>query len=103
MVSFQTVAENEVWFLDWYAPWCPPCIQFLSELRRASLEFDKSIIRFGTIDCTVHTMLCRQYNIRSYPTAMLINGSNTYQFTIQKTATNVVQFINEKRNPSGKN
>ncbi|EZA59003.1 DnaJ-like protein subfamily C member [Ooceraea biroi] len=91
---------DEVWFLDWYTPWCPPCIQFLMELRRASLEFDASIVRFGTIDCTVHTALCRQHSIQYYPTAMLVNGSSTHLFTIQKTAANVIQFINEKRNPS---
>jgi len=71
------------------------------EFRKASLEFDASIVRFGTIDCTVHIMLCRQYNIQYYPTAMLINGSSTHRFTTQKTAANVIQFINEKRNPSG--
>lgn len=93
---------NEVWFIDWYAPWCPPCIQFLPELRKASLEFDKSIIHFGTIDCTIHSSICRQYNIKSYPTAMLINGTVTSQFTMQKTASNVVEFINEAMNPTGK-
>ncbi|XP_029676566.1 dnaJ homolog subfamily C member 10-like [Formica exsecta] len=92
--------ENEVWFLDWYSPWCPPCIRFLSELRRASLEFDASVVHFGTIDCTVHTILCHHHNIQHYPTAMLVNGSSTYQFTLQKTAMNIIQFINEKRNPS---
>ncbi|XP_011266747.2 dnaJ homolog subfamily C member 10 [Camponotus floridanus] len=92
--------ENEVWFLDWYSPRCPPCIRFLSELRRASLKFDASIVRFGTIDCTVHTMICHHHNIQQYPTAMLLNGSKTYQFTLQKTAANIIQFINEKRNPS---
>ncbi|EGI66873.1 DnaJ-like protein subfamily C member 10 [Acromyrmex echinatior] len=91
---------DEVWFLDWFTPWCPPCIEFLSELRKASLEFDTSIVRFGTIDCTAHNTLCHQYNIQFYPTAMLINGSNTYQFTLSKTAANVMYFINEKRNPS---
>jgi len=91
-----------VWFLDWYTPHCPPCIHFLSELRRASLEFDSSVVRFGTIDCSVHVIVCNQHNIQYYPTAMLINGSNTYQFTSYKTAANVIQFINEKRDPSGK-
>lgn len=91
-----------MWFLDWYLPWCAPCIQFLSELRRASLEFDASIVRFGTIDCAVHFTLCDRHNIRFYPTAMLLNGSSRYQFTLQKTAANVIQFINEKRDPSGK-
>ena len=92
---------KEAWFLDWYAPWCPPCIQFLPEVRKASLEFAKSIVNFGTIDCTVHSSLCRQYNIRSYPTAMLINGSTTMQFTTQKTAANIVHFIKEAINPTG--
>lgn len=92
--------NDEVWFVDWYAPWCPPCIQFLPQLRKASMEFDKSTIHFGTVDCTVHAHICRQYNIRSYPTAMLINGSITSQFTLQKTATNVIEFINEAINPT---
>ncbi|XP_043277162.1 dnaJ homolog subfamily C member 10-like [Venturia canescens] len=91
---------NEAWFVDWYAPWCPPCIQFLPEVRKASLEFKKSVVHFGTVDCTVHSGICRQYNIRSYPTAMLINGSTTLQFTTQKTAANVVRFIKEAINPT---
>ncbi|XP_051160917.1 dnaJ homolog subfamily C member 10-like [Leptopilina boulardi] len=91
---------NEAWFIDWYAPWCPPCLEFLPELRKASLEFKSSLIHFGTVDCTVHSNICRQYNIRSYPTAMLINGTNTIQFTMQKTASNVIQFIHEAMNPS---
>ncbi|XP_014614550.1 PREDICTED: dnaJ homolog subfamily C member 10-like [Polistes canadensis] len=96
----QRNSGKEVWFLDWFAPWCPPCMQFLPELRKASMQFNKSVVHFGTIDCTVHSSICRKYNIRSYPTAMLINGTKTYQFTAHKTATNVIQFINDIRNPS---
>lgn len=92
--------NNEAWFIDWYAPWCPPCIQFLPEIRKASLEFDKSTVYFGTVDCTVHSNICQNYNIRSYPTAMLINGTTTSQFTAQKTATNIIEFINESINPT---
>ncbi|XP_015119797.1 dnaJ homolog subfamily C member 10 [Diachasma alloeum] len=94
------IRSEEVWFLDWYAPWCPPCMQFLPELRKASLHFQKSTINFGTVDCTVHLSICRQYNIRSYPTAMLINGSATSQFTLQKTARNIIEFIKESMNPT---
>lgn len=93
---------NEAWFVDWYAPWCPPCIQFLPEVRKASLQFEKSVVHFGTVDCVVHSAICRKYNIRSYPTAMLINGSTTMSFTLQKSAANVVQFIKEAINPTGK-
>ncbi|KAK2584979.1 hypothetical protein KPH14_008510 [Odynerus spinipes] len=96
----QRTSGKEVWFLDWYAPWCPPCMQFLPEIRKASMQFNTSVVHFGTIDCTVHSTICRQYNIRSYPTAMLINGSKTYQFTAQKTADNIVQFITDIQSPS---
>nr|XP_012150041.1 PREDICTED: dnaJ homolog subfamily C member 10-like isoform X1 [Megachile rotundata]XP_012150042.1 PREDICTED: dnaJ homolog subfamily C member 10-like isoform X1 [Megachile rotundata] len=91
---------NEAWFLDWYAPWCPPCMHFLKEVRKASMEFDKSVVRFGTIDCTVYTTICQRQNIRSYPTAMLVNGTNVHKFSMLKTAANIVQFITETRNPT---
>ncbi|XP_053986574.1 dnaJ homolog subfamily C member 10-like isoform X1 [Hylaeus volcanicus] len=91
---------NEAWFLDWYAPWCPPCVNFLREVRKASLEFDRSIVRFGTVDCTVHSTICHRYNIRSYPTAMLINDTDLDKFSMQKTAANIIQFINQARNPT---
>lgn len=74
----------------------------MTEFRKASLEFDASVIHFGTIDCTIHRTLCHQYKINAYPTSILINGSDTYQFMLSNTAANVIKFINEKRNPSGK-
>ena len=92
--------KNGAWFLDWYAPWCPPCMSFLKEVRKASIEFDKTVVRFGTIDCTVHSAICQRQNIRSYPTAMLVNGTNVHRFSMQKTAANVIQFISELRNPT---
>ncbi|XP_014218368.1 dnaJ homolog subfamily C member 10-like [Copidosoma floridanum] len=92
--------SGEAWFLDWYAPWCPPCMRFLPEVRKASLQFDSSVLHFGTIDCTTHSEICRQHNIKSYPTAMLVNGSRTHRFSSQKTATGIVEFINEAISPT---
>ena len=77
-------------------------MKFLPELRKASLEFDSSVLRFGTIDCTVHSNICQQYNIRSYPTAMLINGSSiSYLSANQRTARFISEFIKEAINPTG--
>ncbi|XP_012257998.2 dnaJ homolog subfamily C member 10-like [Athalia rosae] len=92
--------DSEAWLVDWYAPWCPPCIKFLPELRKASLHFEPSVIQFGTVDCTIHSNVCRQFNIRSYPTAMLVNNSNTNLFSGDKVAANLVEFIIEMRNPT---
>lgn len=91
---------GETWFLNWFLPRCPPCLNYLREVRKASLEFEKSVVRFGTIDCLVHFSLCNQYNIHSYPTSMLIKGGDTQKFVLQRNAANIVQFINDALNPS---
>jgi len=27
-------SSKELWFVDFYTPWCPPCMQMMSEWRR---------------------------------------------------------------------
>lgn len=92
--------ENGAWFVDFYAPWCPPCLRLLPELRKASRHFD-SAINFGTIDCTIHATLCRQHNIRSYPTTILYNNTEKQQFLGDHTAASLVDFLQDTLNPIG--
>ncbi|PNF40485.1 hypothetical protein B7P43_G08182 [Cryptotermes secundus] len=87
------------WLVDFYAPWCPPCLRLLPELRKASRHFD-SAINFGTIDCTIHASLCRQHNIRSYPTTILYNNTEKQQFHGDHTATSLVDFLQDILNPT---
>ena len=28
--------NNIAWFVDFFAPWCPPCMQLLPEFRKAA-------------------------------------------------------------------
>lgn len=71
----QRVLESpEAWFVDFYAPWCPPCKKMLPEFRRASLQVQD--INFGSVNCEALPMLCNQFHITSYPTAVLYNGSS---------------------------
>ncbi|XP_066991442.2 dnaJ homolog subfamily C member 10 [Anabrus simplex] len=92
-------SSGGAWFVDFYAPWCPPCMRLLPEFRKASRHFD-SAVNFGTIDCTVHINLCRQYNIRSYPTTILYNRSNIHQFHGGHTADDLVEFVQDMLNPA---
>lgn len=93
-------SNKSAWFIDFYAPWCPPCMQLLPELREASKHFEDSV-NFGTIDCTVHSSLCHRYNIHAYPTTMFFNKSESELFRGSHTALEIVQFIEEMLSPSG--
>ncbi|KAK3083050.1 hypothetical protein FSP39_012593 [Pinctada imbricata] len=88
----------EPWFVDFFAPWCPPCMRLLPEFRKAAKDYG-NIVNFGTVDCTMHTNLCRNYNIRSYPTTIFYNQSVPHQYHGHHSAHSMVEFIQDTMSP----
>lgn len=91
-------ASSEVWFIDFFAPWCPPCMRLLPEFRKAAKNFGQ-VVNFGTVDCTIHGSLCRTYNVRSYPTTILYNHSVPHQYQGHHNVHSLVEFIQDTLNP----
>lgn len=96
---FAPVNQNLICFYFYFfyenifIKWCPPCMNLLPEFRKASkLENSKSFL-FGTIDCTVNQRLCEHYNVRSYPTTILFNNTNQFQYTGHHSAQDISEFI----------
>ncbi|XP_037093582.1 LOW QUALITY PROTEIN: dnaJ homolog subfamily C member 10-like [Pollicipes pollicipes] len=84
--------------VDFFAPWCPPCMRLMPELRRASTL--RPDVPFGSVDCTVHAELCSRYNIDSYPTVILYNGSEPHQYRGRHTADGLLAFVKDTLNPA---
>ncbi|CAH2305889.1 dnaJ homolog subfamily C member 10 [Pelobates cultripes] len=91
--------QREAWLVDFFAPWCPPCRALLPELRKASKRLFGQI-RFGTLDCTIHEGLCNTHNIRAYPTTVVFNQSNTYEYEGHHNAEQILEFIQDLQHPS---
>ncbi|XP_060064425.1 dnaJ homolog subfamily C member 10-like [Ylistrum balloti] len=90
--------SSDTWFVDFFAPWCPPCMRLLPEFRKAAKSYGE-VVNFGTVDCTIHSDICRMYNINSYPTTILYNATVPIQYHGHHRADDLGEFIEDTLNP----
>ncbi|XP_063078522.1 protein disulfide-isomerase A6 [Engraulis encrasicolus] len=68
----RTVLQGEeVWMVEFFAPWCGHCKNLEPEWAAAATEVKdqtKGKVRLGAVDATVHQMLTSRYGIRGFPT-----------------------------------
>ncbi len=72
--------------------WCPPCMHLLPQFRKTA-KLAGSSVNFGTVDCTVHSGLCGQYNVGSYPTTILFNQTIPHNYHGDHTVEHLHDFI----------
>ncbi|XP_023690500.1 protein disulfide-isomerase A6 [Paramormyrops kingsleyae] len=65
------LASEEVWMVEFFAPWCGHCKNLEPEWAAAATdvrEQTKGKVRLGAVDATVHQGLSSRYGIRGFPT-----------------------------------
>ena len=65
----QTVNDNPIVIVDFWAPWCGPCRGFAPVFEKAS-ETHQDVV-FGKINSDEQQELAAAFNIRSIPTLMV--------------------------------
>ncbi|CAF0927093.1 unnamed protein product [Adineta steineri] len=85
--------------IDFFSPFCPPCMHLLPEFRKASKRVNDQV-NFGTVDCTVHQQLCQQSGINSYPTTIMYNQSTQHYFHGQHQEQSIINFIDDILHPT---
>lgn len=64
-----TVANNEIVFIDFWADWCGPCKAFAPTYEKASDANDDIV--FGKVDTQHQRQLAQHFQIRSIPTLLV--------------------------------
>jgi thioredoxin 1 len=65
----ETIANNEIIMLDFWAPWCGPCLQFAPTFEEASEKIDGAV--FAKVNTEEEQILSSRFGIRSIPTLMI--------------------------------
>jgi len=65
----ETIANNEIVIIDFWAPWCGPCLQFAPTFKETSEKVDG--VAFAKINTEDEQALGAHFRIRSIPTLMI--------------------------------
>ncbi|CAF4690914.1 unnamed protein product, partial [Rotaria magnacalcarata] len=58
---------SDIWFVEFYAPWCGHCRNLAPEWKRAATAL-KGIVKIGAVDADSHKSLGQQYGVSGFPT-----------------------------------
>lgn len=78
---------EQVWVVEFYAPWCGHCKAFSPEYIKAAKEL-KGLVKVGAVDCDYEKDLCSNLGIQSFPTiAIFPSEQKEKDKTIYKDGT----------------
>ncbi|KAL9692475.1 hypothetical protein quinque_015782 [Culex quinquefasciatus] len=68
------VKSDEVWVVEFYAPWCGHCQQLAPEYKKAASAL-KGVVKVGGVNCDEQKSVCGQYGVRGFPTIKIFGGN----------------------------
>jgi len=96
--NFHSSISNGIWMIFFGATWCPHCRHltpnwyvFQNQAQELQLE-DKFDFHIAKVECTESEDICREQNLRGYPTIYLFNNGEKKDETNDRTPDLLMKF-----------
>lgn len=70
------IQSDALWIVEFYAPWCGHCQQFVPEFSKAATAL-KGVIKVGAVNADEHKSLSSQYGVRGFPTVKIFGSDKS--------------------------
>ncbi|XP_023655969.1 protein disulfide-isomerase TMX3-like [Paramormyrops kingsleyae] len=99
--SFKDIKNDDVWLVDFYAPWCGYCKKLEPVWNDVGAELKRSgsPVRIGKMDATAFTGVASDFGVRGYPTIKLIKGEASYNYKGPRSKDAIIEFANRLAGP----
>ncbi|XP_076146523.1 protein disulfide-isomerase TMX3-like [Alosa pseudoharengus] len=100
--SFKDKRMDDVWIVDFYAPWCGYCkkLEPVWHDVGAELKSSGSPVRVGKMDATAYSGMASEFGVRGYPTIKLLKGDMAYNYKGPRTKDDIIEFANRVAGPA---
>jgi len=79
------------WLIKFYAPWCGHCKSMATTFERVATEL-VGVVNVAKVDCTTSRSVSLRFNIKGFPTVLLLSKGRTYIFKEQRGFDELVEF-----------
>uniref|UniRef100_A0A7S4P9W3 protein disulfide-isomerase n=1 Tax=Paramoeba aestuarina TaxID=180227 RepID=A0A7S4P9W3_9EUKA len=97
--NFADLIENNLTFVEFYAPWCQHCQSIAPELDRAADRL-KDTARIAKIDATQNEELARKHGVEGFPTLLIFHEGQIIPYKGERTSGEIVSFIKKLLAPA---
>ncbi|XP_056869434.1 protein disulfide-isomerase TMX3-like isoform X2 [Takifugu flavidus] len=100
--TFKDKRVNDIWLVDFYAPWCGYCKKLEPIWNEVGLELkiSGSPVRVGKMDATAYSGMSSEFGVRGYPTIKLLKGDLAYNYKGPRTKDDIIEFANRVAGPA---